>query len=239
MTLKQERWTDAVHQGLQNMLTHYGRPLDERPLAVFDWDNTCINGDIGEAVLRHLDTSHHPGCVARYLELCETYDKTVGYRFCAQTLGGMSTREAEVMVNTVIDRHLAAGTIKPRPEIEALMHAMTASGWDVWIVTASAEPIVRAFAPRYNQPRDRVIGAHLAVEDGVIQPRLAGPLTYRQGKVDAIDQRIGRRPTFAAGDALTDFEMMHAAPHALLFDRGDAEMMHAAEKQGWWVQPPF
>ncbi len=239
MTLIQGRWTDAVHQGLQNMLTHYSRPLPKRPLAVFDWDNTCITGDIGEAVLRHLDTGHHPGCVAKYLELCETYDKSVGYQFCAETMGGLTESQAETLVNEVIDRQIAAGSIQPRPEIEALMHAMTDSGWDVWVVTASAEPIVRAFAPRYKQPADRVIGVDLAVKNGIIQSVLAGPLTYRQGKVDAIDQRIGRRPTFAAGDALTDYEMLHAAPHALLFDHNEPELLAAAQSRGWWVQPPF
>lgn len=238
MTLPKGRFHADVHQSLLRLLS---QPVDSKtpPLAVFDWDNTSISGDIGEAILEHLDKGHHPGCVNRYFELCETYDKTVGYQFCAETLGGLSLDDADKLVNAVIDEHLATGRIALRPEMKTLMGAMQAAGWEVWVVTASAEPIVRTFAARYGVPRERVIGMALAEEDGVIQPRMCGPITYRQGKVDAIEQRVGRRPQFAAGDALTDYEMLHTADNVLLFDRGEPELLTAAEQRGWWVQEPF
>ena len=239
MSLSPGRFSPPVHTALTEMLAQRAAS-DERPLAVFDWDNTCISGDIGEAVLRHLDAcGHHPGCVARYEELCETYDKTVGYQYCAETLGGLSHEDAEALITGVIDEHLASGDIRLRPEIHDLMNRMRDAGWDVWVVTASAEPIVEVFAAHYDVPRDRVIGMQLERTDEGIEPRLVGPITYRQGKVDAIDQRIGRRPTFAAGDALTDYEMLHSAQHVLLFDNGDEELLQSAGERGWMVQTPF
>jgi len=239
MSLPKGRFAHHVHDSLTQLLSR-PKPPGKAPLAVFDWDNTCISGDIGEAVLERLDhNGHHPDAVRKYWELCETYDKTVGYKFCAETMGGMSVQQADDLVNDVIDEHLRSGAISLRPEMHQLMDRMRDTGWEVWVVTASAEPIVRTFAPRYGVPRTQVIGMALHERDGMIQPEMCGPITYRQGKVDAIDQRIGRRPNFAAGDALTDYEMLHTASDVLLFDRGNEELQLAAKKNGWLVQTPF
>src|SRR5690606_14249656 len=93
-----------------------------------------------------------PGAVARYESLCATEDKTVGYRYCAEVLGGRPASEVDRLVDDVIERGLGDGSLALRPEVVALMDSLRRAGWAVWIVTASAERIVQRFAPRYGVP---------------------------------------------------------------------------------------
>ncbi|MBN2399966.1 MAG: haloacid dehalogenase-like hydrolase [Candidatus Aminicenantes bacterium] len=55
MPLQRLNWNERNYQSLQRFIP----TLRRDDIAVFDWDNTCILGDIGEAVFRHQ---------ARYLE---------------------------------------------------------------------------------------------------------------------------------------------------------------------------
>jgi phosphoserine phosphatase len=84
-----------------------------------------------------------------------------------------------------------------------------------------------------------VLGVDLAVKSGCYQAELAGPMTYRQGKVDAIWERIGRLPDLAVGDTLTDLEMLLSAKDALLIGPRHTDLLPLAEEKGWAVQPIF
>ena len=50
MKLKRRSWSERNHKALNGLLSGV-RPGE---IAVFDWDNTCVFNDIGEALLRHL-----------------------------------------------------------------------------------------------------------------------------------------------------------------------------------------
>ncbi len=50
MKLKRRNWSERNFKALNEML----RGVRRGEIAVFDWDNTCICGDIGEALLRRL-----------------------------------------------------------------------------------------------------------------------------------------------------------------------------------------
>ena len=52
-------WTDKNRQALDNMIDKYGNTNrnykpDSRPVAVFDFDNTCILNDVGDVVFHYL-----------------------------------------------------------------------------------------------------------------------------------------------------------------------------------------
>jgi phosphoserine phosphatase len=49
MPLQRLNWNERNYCSLQRFIA----AVDREDIAVFDWDNTCIFGDIGEAVLRH------------------------------------------------------------------------------------------------------------------------------------------------------------------------------------------
>ena len=107
--------------------------------------------------------------------------------------------------------------VRVTPEIRDLMAMMRESGFDVWVITASFEPVVQAVsapdAYGYDVPNDHVIGIRLQQDaDGKYIPvpddSEGYSITYRQGKVNVIKNLIGQGPIFAAGDINTDFEML-------------------------------
>ncbi len=138
--------------------------------------------------------------------------------------------------------------------VHGLADRLRASGFDVWIVSASFEPIVRVFAAQAGYPADHVIGARLAVgADGIYLPRhpfeeTLGPLiTFDEGKRFWIrhaifgmapEQAIAAtlasdpRPVFAGGDSDTDYAMLESASAMrLLFDRGGRRVTCLARRE--------
>jgi phosphoserine phosphatase/GNAT superfamily N-acetyltransferase len=242
--LPPRRWDPTVRSSLERMAHEHGRrgsAYDPRrpPVAVFDWDNTSIRGDIGEAFLATLDEDG--GCrMAEYGRLCATEGKAVGYAWAASQIAGFEESALREAVSRIVDTHLADGRIALRPELRDLCALLQQLGWDVWVVSASAEPLVQVFAQAYGIPFDHVIGMRLDRDArGTFLAGVVGPVTYRQGKVDAIDLRIGVRPHFAVGDTDTDIEMLQTARHRLVIDAGSPTLRTLAEAQGWWIHPRF
>jgi phosphoserine phosphatase len=142
---------------------------------------------------------------------------------------------SEVAVTSPAARPGAAGVvqtayrtgIRTTPEIANLMHTFQAAGIDVYVVSASAEDVVRVFAtnPKYGYglAPDHVLGIRLAKDesDRYLPALQAGwPVTVYHGKVDAIQAAIarvgGRGPVFVAGDSDGDYNMMTEFPDTQL-----------------------
>jgi len=256
--------------------------------AVFDWDNTCIFNDIGDAAFdRALRTDDLrlapderaallPGPLrdgpwsARRAEmhaLYEDLETAVGatrrYEWVASLLAGRTDRDLEALAEAAIDEGLAAPLavevlrtgaggggdagrevrvprgLRLYEPIVGLQRTLLAAGLDVRIVTASAAPLVRAFARRAGLDPDRVIGVRLDRDPatGRLLPRALSPFPYAEGKVAAIDRFIGRRPALVAGDSPGDLPMLRAATHTRLVIERDprSEAARVARAEGWLV----
>lgn len=241
--LPRARWTPAVRAAVEEMVVAHGRTSPSYdaaapPLAVFDWDNTCIRGDIGEGALLALDAADGGGRMATYEAMVASEGKPAAYAWCAFALAGLTEPEVRRLAQEVLRACLAAGTMAERPEVRDLIWALQRHGWDVRVVSASAEPLVQAVAQGYGVPADRVLGVRLARGPGErYLPELAGPLTFRRGKVDAIDRFVGRPPLFAAGDTDTDIEMLEQATFRLVLGDSSPELLDRAREGGWWTEP--
>jgi phosphoserine phosphatase len=113
------------------------------------------------------------------------------------------------------------------------------AGWDVRIVSASAEWTVARIAARAGIPRENVHGVLVRLEDG----KLTGDVTQKtwdQGKADVILERTGRRPLLAAGDSNFDLPMLRlSAGERMVIDLGKEPIGSTARREGWLVQPAF
>jgi len=165
--------------------------------------------------------------------------------------------------------HELPAWIRIYEESRALIGALQAGGFDVWIVSASPEPAVVAFAERVGVAADHVIGIRSAVGDddrithhlqgcGPVQPGQDALVTYMDGKRCWINKVIfgdtrelaierqpepARRPAFVAGDATTDVSMLRdATALRLVLNRNQGEVMcHAYHDQDgrWLVNPMY
>lgn len=213
-------------------------------VAVFDADETLWRHDVGEGFLKYLIGNgllrHVPpgmDVFARYEALC-LQDKWMGYPYAAQVMAGIP--EAELRQHAKAFFKTFQANIYPGQK--QLIARLQQAGAAVWIVSASNQWMVEEGADYLGVPRDKVVGVRLEVADGLITPHIIPPMTYRQGKVDAIVKYIGQQPVLVSGDSLTDYEMLKYASRLQLVinpkNRGaaGANLTELAEQHGWPIQ---
>ncbi len=233
-------WDPEIAAGLAAMIADVAaNPEDRPPLAVFDWDETCIRGDISETWLTYLD-EFVPGMLEDY-ELGCRVDKRVAYEKLAIDLcKGRTEREIRTDVLAALARAQRDGRIALRQDVRDLFWQLHRRGWEVWIVTASTTPVVQPLAEMYGIHPHRVLGMQCPLgPDGRFLPRLLDPIPYRDGKIAAVRRWIGCDPTLAAGDSDGDLWLLRAARYRILVDRGergDPALRALAQSEGWWIQ---
>ncbi|KUJ69680.1 hypothetical protein ACZ90_10190 [Streptomyces albus subsp. albus] len=166
-----------------------------------------------------------------------------------------------------VGTHTMPGYIRYYTQQKDLIKTLQKAGFDVWIVSASAEPVVRAWAPGVGIDRAHTIGIRNIVRDGRLTTGVRGcgdvpdgrgeVLTYVDGKRCWINQEIfgvhgarawqkqdrAHRAAFAAGDADTDVTFVSDATAGhLAINRNKTEFMCRAYDNAdhrWLVNPMF
>lgn len=316
LRLDQARWSDPVWAALNEAAARSLSSAGAPPVAVFDFDETCITGDIGELFSHYLidemlyrfdldafwalidpqdgrdeiralvkalstlkpDARRQSPLYQQYLaEMGAVYMRKYTregpapcYEWAVRLHVGMTPAEIRRHTLRAIERELKnprkkevrqtsrgnqvtiSRGIRVHEEIRQLIPALERAGFEVWIVSATNRWSVEVFAQRaFGVPPNRVLGNQLFAQAGAkeIRQRLATdtchlsattrlPVLYRKGKVDMIEEAIGRRPALAFGDTFTDLEMLQDARElAVLIDRGEPELQREAALAGWAVQP--
>ena len=275
-------WSQPLHEAIVSHATTLAAQAapDQAPLAVFDCDNTCIRGDIGDVLWEHLvferalEFSHpelealialvdedprealamatsapQAAYLARWLPLYPIASEKLGYArgltWVTQIMVGLEESFVQEQCRQAITSALEAPM---RPE-EQDVHALHTSppgvricqevreviaylqglGFCCAIVSASCRWPVQAMAPYLAIDPDDVLAIDMEVnEAGKLGTTILPPITYRQGKLDAILARFGRAPQIVFGDAITDFEMLRQATNlGVLIDRGRQDIRDA------------
>jgi phosphoglycolate phosphatase-like HAD superfamily hydrolase len=204
-----------------------------------------------------------------------------GYAWLAKLLAGHTpaevtrfTRQAFVEASQApLGATLTLGTharvsayVRIYPTMRDLVGALRASGFDVWIVSASPQPVVEVVAAEVGIAADHVIGIRTALEaDGrlgvALEPCGGAPddsvIPFDEGKRCFINRHVfhqpadaqlaradaAHRPVFAAGDSDTDVAFVQDATDLkLVIDRHTIHLMCNAESNAggrWLVQPMF
>jgi phosphoserine phosphatase/predicted acylesterase/phospholipase RssA len=126
------------------------------------------------------------------------------------------------------------GGIRVHGEIDGLLLQLRARRWDVWMVTASNQYVAEEAARHLGIGSSHVLGIRQKTENGVLTGELLQPVTYREGKQQALEQ-AGVRPDLAVGDSMTDFEMLAWSTTAIVIDRG--RIPRNDSSKDWYWQP--
>ena len=257
-----EGWSGEAQQMIRNLVATKAAEVlagAPRPVAAFDCDNTLIDGDISNATLvMRVGPASVAKAYRQYEELWESGRNIEACGYLAGLMGGMTFAEASALGRDALAkaeaqprcmRHLPTGQgqgqiemeqgIRIRKPMVSLVAYLQAAGWEVYVVSASAQPVVEAVAARYGVLADHVLGVRTALQNGRLTGEVLAPVTWRKGKVDALRTRTGRRPALALGDAWTDFEMLIDAEAAIIIDRGNASLRDAIRSRGGIIQPRF
>ncbi|MFJ9647123.1 haloacid dehalogenase-like hydrolase [Streptomyces sp. NPDC004244] len=340
-------WYGDNRARLQELLDRHGRcnpyrPNRAKPVAVFDWDNTVVKNDVGDATMfwllrngkirRPADGDWHttsrfltdpaatalaaacdglaaPGaplptgtpagtaCADEVNAVYGTGATRAGapafagwdrrttepsYAWLAQLQQGWTAREIRSFAAAARTENLAApvgakqrvgsGTatawVRYYDQQQELIGALRTAGFDVWISSASPQPVVEVWAEGAGIAADHVIGIRNTTgRGGRLTPRLQGcgsvpdgadsMITYIDGKRCWINQEVfgvrgaaaqkvqpaAHRQVFAAGDSDTDVSFLRdATALRLVVNRNKHELMCRAYDNGdgrWIVNPMF
>lgn len=303
------RWTPRNRAALENLLA---RKFSYTPIAIFDWDNTCVLGDTADAAFHaqcrdlafHFQSREFIAWVeeipvpTRILECYELYrahkspasraalrfelertrwslhqseDDNQAWAWDTGAFVGWTPEQVREYTRRVIARELAqplqveiltsddplaleftrameprhavhdaqelvssamhAGNIdyehltlelprglRVRAEMRELLYEFRRAGWNVFVITASPQWEIEAFAERYFFPPENVIGMRRAVVAGKITAAFEPPCSWGDGKLDAYQMFVTRErpPNFCAGDSVGDWTLLEWATDAAL-----------------------
>ncbi|MCC6214154.1 MAG: haloacid dehalogenase-like hydrolase [Polyangiaceae bacterium] len=202
----------------------------------FDGDGTLWAGDVAEDALAAAFTEGllreraapalEAECLAHALpsgggarelaaRLCEAHvagrvDERRAYEIMAWCWAGWAPEE---LVREA-GRILAARDLARRyhPGLQRVLAWARGAGLRCMVVSASPAPVVQAAAAGLGFAAGDIVAAEIAVEGGLLQPHLARPLTYAEGKVAAALAALGGARWLAAfGDSPFDLAMMREA----------------------------
>jgi len=177
-----------------------------RVVAVFDHDGTLMHGDVT------MGSGSQPGVLRTMVErrelkpeglaqipawmepdpwkaYCEWTEREPmkAYGWLPTVLAGMKVRDftrlARERYRDVYRRYLF-------PEQLALLSVLRDAGVEIYIVSASAQPLLEAAAPWLGIPPEHAFGIRLHERGGVIAPEIEPPPSYASGKVWAIEHRV-------------------------------------------------
>lgn len=148
-------------------------------------------------------------------------------------LAGQRVRDFERLSPRVL-----AGVL-PRlyPEMLAIAWEHQDEGRPIYVVTASSQETAAMIADVLFF--DGALGAPLEAVDGRYTGRLSGPMTYREGKVEAMRELAERdgidlAASWAYSDSESDLPMLRAVGHPVAVNP-DRDLAKVARQEGWEV----
>jgi len=150
------------------------------------------------------------------------YGYNQAYRDMSASFAGMLVTAYRDSARAWIDRNphprygVSATELYYQPMRE-LMALLTAHGFEIWICTGAAQDFVRSFSEEILAiPPSRVMGTwtqpvYVELDDGSVVLVRGEMQNYNghENKPATIENRIGKRPVFAAGNSTNDYYMMN------------------------------
>ena len=215
--------------------------------AAFDADGTLWDTDLGENFFQYqidqklVKLPKDPW--AHYLETKKVNnDPRAAYAWLAQINSGVKLEQLRQWAAK------AFAQIQPRPifsEQQKLIQLLQSHSVEVYIVTASIKWAVEPGAAAIGVKRENVIGVETEIKDGTVTDNTLLPITYRQGKVEALlKHTLGKFPFLASGNTIGDYELLASATHHQLavtaasrddkLFKTENELQNMATEKNWW-----
>jgi phosphoserine phosphatase len=209
-------------------------------VAVFDCDGTLWSGDAGmdfffwELERGFVAPEIIPAIRHRYVEyLAGRVDELAICGEMIQINKGVEIERMRAGAREFFDEVVSPRIFK---EMQYLTRQLSAQGCELWAVSSTNDWVVEAGAAAFEIPRERVMAATLAVENGLITDRLLRVPTDEL-KQTAIEEVIGRQVDAVFGNSMHDFAMMEKAKSAYAINP-NADLAAKAAELGWNVYWP-
>lgn len=186
----------------------------KKPIAAFDADGTLWPTDMGETFFRYqinnklVPLPDNPWDY--YIKLHDEKPKEA-YLWLAQINKGIALTQVRDWAQAAVDEKKDFEIFSEQKQIIDLLHE---NNVPVYIVTASIKWAVEPAAKKFNIPFDNVIGINTKIENNIVTDIQGGPITYKQGKVNALlEHTHNTKPFFASGNTMGDISLLESATH--------------------------
>lgn len=228
--------------------THRATEGKDAPIAAFDADGTLWDTDLGENFFHFLIDRKlvplPPDPWNHYLEMKKVNgDPRAAYVWLAQILAGYPLTQVREWAEQALQ---ALQPFAIFPEQKKLVDLLRMHGVRVYIVTASVKWAVEPGARRLGLTEDDVLGVETAVENGLVTARGLEPITYREGKAQALLAKTGgRKPYLCSGNSTGDVQLLECATDVRLavsaasrddrIFKTEDELLKLARARGWFA----
>jgi phosphoserine phosphatase len=201
---------------IKQMQTRVLQAMDSNPgpyYAAFDADGTLWDSDLGEQFFQyqidHCDLESLKGLDPwKYYNETKEVDPPKAYLWLAQISAGQNLTQVRSWAQQAVEKGGARVFESQKKWIAWLQQ----QGVEVFIVTASIQWAVEPAASLVGVDFDHVIGIQTAIKEGLVTDQQLGPITWRQGKAEALLERTqGVRPIFCAGNTLGDISLLETS----------------------------
>jgi phosphoserine phosphatase len=244
-------FSEGTNKALQGFFERY-EETKGRKVAVFDFDGTLMGqvpfyaadelfiSQSEEGFFKSQDLPDIAGVspssspIQNYLAI----EKKMGHKFAllwrVKTYKG---HKITVLRQRAMDFYTEHYLKKIFPPMRRLVHFFFENGFEVWVITGTTEFYVDRFIPKYFGIHPcRVVGNKTIVHDGVITNIPAGPVTEKDGKVDAIETFIKTKPLFVAGNSMGDANMLKYCLDVSLVINPGLGLRNLAEENSWIIE---
>ena len=136
--------------------------------------------------------------------------------------------------------YIERGISVRRPLIE-LVESLHAAGFDIWILSANAEPTLQAALDWAGISYAHPAGIKLKLDKkGFFNGEIAQPLPFWGGEIETIIFHTGRVPALSLGFWKQDQEILSYGNGLKILIAGkNQSLIKTAKQKGWLIQPPF
>jgi phosphoserine phosphatase len=211
--VKYKKWSDEIWRQLEKALEDE-LTVNPRPVAAFDADGTLWDTDLGESFFRYqIKNCNLPNLPAdpwrHYRDWKEAGDPRPAYLWLAQINAGQKISQVQAWAQASVD------SFNPLPvflEQKRWIELLLKNKVDVYIVTASVKWAVDPGSIHLGLRPQDVLGVQAKVVDGLVHTEQHGPMTYREGKPEALLAATGgRKPFFCSGNTMGDYALLQSA----------------------------
>ncbi len=265
----QGNWSDELYSYLTELIpNHVGT-------VAFDFDNTLIKNDFGEAVMNSIiqeglpflkedftkffsdhdfaakifaERFENPKSLSdfilnEYSNLIQNNSTEFAYRWSSFIFSGLSEPEQKEFTRKVWTKEINStetSSVKIFQDMIHLIQFLKFHNWEIYVVTASPEIIIREVASHFHIDPLNVIGMNLEIENGIFTPKIIEPYTYGIGKVNALQSRFGLQADLAFGDSENDFPLLCSARKmGIALDKGDTKYIEKCRDKNFLIQKHF
>ena len=217
---------------------------NQKLVAAFDADGTLWDADLGENLFQyqidHKLVELPANAFDVYVQMKEKNPREA-FLWLAQLNKNQKIEKVREWAKQAFDSILPNPIFKDQ---QKLVQFLMNHGVEVYIVTASIKWAVEPGALALGVSSSNVIGVQTEIQDGIVTDKGMFPITYREGKVEALLKRTnGLAPFLSSGNSMGDFELLNAATHTRLavsaashddrLYKTELELLSHAKQKNW------